>query len=85
MSTKTVVADPQTLPPALLSAKNAARFCGMSIATWRRKISAGLIGPRPVTIGSCQRFRRLELELWVAASCPPRNAWTWPPIEESAR
>lgn len=24
-------------------------------------------------------WRADELEAWIAAGCPPRNRWTWPP------
>ena len=80
--TKTVVADPKTLPPALLRSTETAAFLGLSIATFRRKLSAGHIGPKAILIGAAQRFSRIELECWISKSCPPRNAWSWP-VEES--
>lgn len=67
---------PLGLQPLLLTAKQAAAFCGMSLSSWNRKVSAGLIGPNSVTIGSgCIRWLRADLEAWVAERCPARERW----------
>jgi predicted DNA-binding transcriptional regulator AlpA len=63
------------IEPLLLPAKQAAVLCGMSAASWHRKVSAGL-APAPLRIGpGCVRWRRSELEDWVRASCPDRRTW----------
>ena len=58
----------------LLSAEGAAELCGMSLRTWRRWDSAGLI-PSPVRIGRTTRWRREDVLGWIAAKCPKRQEW----------
>ena len=60
----------------LISAKDAAALCGMSLRTWWRKDSAGHV-PAAVRIGggSMKRWRVEELRCWCEAGCPPRNEW----------
>ena len=55
---------------ALLDGTAAAAFIGVSKRTWRRWDLGGQ-GPRGFTIGSRTYWRRLDLERWVAAGCPP--------------
>lgn len=55
-----------TLSSLLLDQQNAWEFVGLSRATWFRLRSAGKI-PEPVRIaGSSLRWRRSDLEKWVA-------------------
>jgi predicted DNA-binding transcriptional regulator AlpA len=67
-------------PPAgpdrlLVSARDAARLCGLSVATWHRRAAAGLV-PAAVRIGpGCVRWRVEELREWIGAACPPRATW----------
>ena len=62
-------------PEALLvSARQAAKVCGRSLRTWRMWDSAGWV-PRPVRIGRSTLWRLAELQAWVAAGCPRREAW----------
>jgi predicted DNA-binding transcriptional regulator AlpA len=71
-----VLAPNKDLPILLLTGRQAAAVCAMSLASWYRKIAAGLIGPKPVRIGrGCVRYRADELKAWVAAGCPERTAW----------
>ena len=35
----------------------------------------GRLGPARVQIGRAVRFRRREVESWIAAACPSRNEW----------
>ena len=35
----------------------------------------GRLGPARVQIGRSVRFRRREVEEWIAACCPSRNEW----------
>jgi predicted DNA-binding transcriptional regulator AlpA len=58
----------------LLTAKRAAKVCGISLRTWRTYDSAGRI-PRPVRIGRRTLWRREELCNWVVAGCPRRDEW----------
>lgn len=71
-------ADTQQAPEhadvLLLEAREAARLCGRSLRTWRTWDAGGLV-PSPVRIGRSVLWRRGELEAWVAAGCPDREAW----------
>jgi predicted DNA-binding transcriptional regulator AlpA len=59
----------------LLAARQAAALCGVSLATWHRMASAGRC-PAPLRLSTgCVRWRRDELEGWVAAGCPNRQTW----------
>jgi predicted DNA-binding transcriptional regulator AlpA len=68
-----------TVPPAaaveplLLSARQAAKVCGVSLATWHRMASAGRC-PAPVRLSrGCVRWRKSDLEEWIFSGCPPRR------------
>jgi predicted DNA-binding transcriptional regulator AlpA len=66
-----------TRPTGLLvSAKEAAAMCGMSLRTWWRKDAAGHV-PAAVRIGggSMKRWRLEELRGWCVAGCPSREEW----------
>jgi predicted DNA-binding transcriptional regulator AlpA len=74
-------AGPLSDPPAvaaeslLLTARQAAALCGVSLATWHRMASAGRC-PAPLRLSAgCVRWRRDDLEGWVFAGCPSRTAW----------
>jgi predicted DNA-binding transcriptional regulator AlpA len=72
------VADPSLAAPALsllLSARQAAKLCGVSEATWWR-LHAAAKCPAPVKIGSSTRWRVEELRVWTEAGCPDRQSWT---------
>jgi hypothetical protein len=60
----------------LLTAKQAAAVCGMSLRTWRRKDAAGQV-PAAVLVGGgpTKRLRAEELRRWSEAGCPPRSQW----------
>jgi predicted DNA-binding transcriptional regulator AlpA len=70
--------------PLLLRPGEAAAFLGMSRVGFWRADRAGILGPRAVHV-SGPRFRRQELEDWVARGCPPRSRWTWPAAAGEAR
>jgi excisionase family DNA binding protein len=53
----------------LLDVKTAAKLLAISSATLRRLSDSGL-APRPMKLGRAVRYRRAELEQWVAAGCP---------------
>lgn len=64
-----------TFEALLLSAKQAAMLCGMSLATWHRKNAAGLV-PAPVRLGpGCVRWSRRSLAEWVRLGCPNRKTF----------
>jgi predicted DNA-binding transcriptional regulator AlpA len=63
------------LVPAALDAEASGAFCGVSRAQWW-KLHAMAKTPRPVYLGTkAPRWRREELEEWLAAGCPDRAAW----------
>ncbi len=58
----------------LVSANYAALMCGMGRTTWYKLVSTGK-APRPVKLGRLARWRRDELEAWIADGCPSRQKW----------
>jgi prophage regulatory protein len=60
--------------PIVLNAEQVAQTLGVSVRTIRRLDCAGKL-PKPVRIGGAVRWRRDELEAWVAADCPDREKW----------
>ncbi len=63
--------------PQLLDKKAAARFCGLGVRTLERYSATGIM-PRPVRIGRgprpSVRWRRDDLEAWIADGCMPVDA-----------
>lgn len=45
-----------------------------SAASLERDQAAGRL-PAPVYLGGSRRWRRAEIEAWVAAGCPAADAW----------
>jgi excisionase family DNA binding protein len=63
--------------PLRLSAAELADLLGISARTvWRLDASGKL--PKAVRIGGAKRWRRVEIEAFVNAGCPPRDQWNWP-------
>lgn len=58
----------------LLNARDAARLCGVSPATWHRLTSAGK-NPPSLKIGGSVRWRRSDISSWIDAGCPDRRTW----------
>jgi predicted DNA-binding transcriptional regulator AlpA len=59
----------------LLRAERACRLCDVSLATWWRWDSSGLI-PAGIKISSgTKRWRCEELIAWIRAGCPDRGTW----------
>ena len=58
----------------LLSAAELARLLGVSRSTVWTWHSSGKI-PLPVRIGGTTRWRRREIEAWIATGCPARARW----------
>lgn len=73
MSTSTdCQAQDSILAPLLLTAKEAARACGLSPASWHR-LTSSRKNPAAVRIGGIVRWRRSDIEEWVVAGCPDRD------------
>jgi excisionase family DNA binding protein len=60
--------------PLLLTARQAAALCSISLRTWRTWDAAGRI-PAPMRMGHSTRWRTAELRAWIAAGCPSREEW----------
>jgi len=72
----------EILQPLLLTDVQAANLAGISRATWHRLRSAGKLPPS-VRLGRSVRWRRAEIEEWIAAGCP--DGRTWIALRGSAR
>ena len=61
--------------PRLLDVKDvAAMLGGVSPRTiWRWASSAGSGMPRPLKLGGLRRWRREDIESWIAAGCPDQG------------
>lgn len=71
------IAHPPALlhsPALLVSAPVAARMCGISERTWRKRDAQGLV-PLPVRVGSRRLWAVENLRRWVEAGCPDREHW----------
>ena len=66
------------ISPALLRLADVARFLGISRRQVHRLLAAGRLPPADVNLGFGARGRRWNRErllAWVAAGCPPADAW----------
>ena len=64
------------LSPLLLSREQVAAVLGGCSASHVDRLErAGRLGPMPVKLGGCVRWRADELREWVEAGCPPRVEW----------
>jgi predicted DNA-binding transcriptional regulator AlpA len=70
---------PLSAPPAgtplLIDLRELSRLLDRSRASIARDVTAGRL-PTPVRIGRSTRWRLSEIELWIAAGCPPRDRLT---------
>ncbi len=57
-------------PTALIDVGAVAQLCCCSTRTVYRLADAGRL-PRPVKLGALVRWRRAEIDEWLAAGCPP--------------
>jgi predicted DNA-binding transcriptional regulator AlpA len=64
-----------SLAPQAMRATKAAKFCGLSVATWWRWDAAGKIPCGYKITGGTKLWRRQELEAWIAAGFPSRKDW----------
>lgn len=58
----------------LLRADESAELLGISKAHFYRMQNAGKV-PLPVRLGGSVRWRKAELESWIAAGMPNRSRW----------
>lgn len=72
METTNTTNKPDTLA---VTAADAAKLLGISRGQWFKLHAMGRV-PRPVRLGQrAPRWRRVELEAWLAAGCPDRETW----------
>ena len=57
--------------PLMVSAEQAAEWCGVSKRFWLSLDSAGKV-PEPIKLGSRVLWPTADLRQWVADRCPPR-------------
>lgn len=70
----TTATTPRGGAELLFRARDLAAVLRISVRTlWRLDATAKL--PRPVRLGSACRWRRGEIEAWIAAGCPTRAEW----------
>lgn len=62
----------ESISPILLTDKASARLLGISRATFRRRVSEGVL-PAPLRLGGCSRWRRSDLEAFVEQWAPARG------------
>ena len=60
----------------LLSVKEVCQALDIGRSTLYRLKSSGKV-PNPVRIGGSLKWRKAELEDWIAAGCPPMSRWEW--------
>lgn len=60
--------------PLVLDAREAARLLGISRSTFLKLHAAGKV-PMPVRFGRAVRWRREEMNEWLAAGAPSRARW----------
>jgi len=59
----------------LLSTERVAALLSISRSNFYGLLSSGRIGPEPIYLGRRVLWKRVELESWIAADCPPRHQW----------
>jgi predicted DNA-binding transcriptional regulator AlpA len=61
-------------PSLLIGIRELSALLSRSAGSLERDQAAGRL-PAPVYVGGSRRWRREEIEAWVAAGCPPRDRW----------
>ncbi|WP_145198219.1 helix-turn-helix domain-containing protein [Planctomycetes bacterium Poly30] len=64
----------EAVQPLLLPAPKVAEMLGVSKRQIAGLRSSGRL-PSPVRLGRSVRWRREEIEAWIAAGCPTRDRW----------
>lgn len=62
--------SPTDSVPLLINVKQVGKILGVSVRSVWRLLSEGKIVP-PVRLNGAVRWRRGELERWIAEGCPP--------------
>ena len=60
----------------LITGAEASLLCGCSKRTWRLWDALGYT-PQAVNIGRAKYWRYREVEAWISAGCPKRDAWVY--------
>ena len=60
--------------PLLFDAALLARLTSRSVRSIWRDLAAGRL-PRPIRLGGSVRWRRSDVESWIAADCPSCEVW----------
>ena len=68
-------AHPRSAEPLLVDAAGVGTLLGISRNMVWKLHSTGRLGPPPVRLGRCVRWRVGELRAWVEAGCPARDQW----------
>lgn len=63
------------MTPELLSGKQVAQLLSISPAHFFKLKRTGRLGPMPVRLGRCVRYRRAEILAWIDAGVPSRHKW----------
>lgn len=72
ISRQTARTETTPLRPALLTLKDIAAELQVSVRTVQRLVPLGKL-PVPVRVGRQWRWRRTDIEKWIAAGCPSRR------------
>lgn len=64
--------SPVIIEPALLSASEAAAYCGVSRSLWYQMHSAGQV-PLPIRLSSRVLWSRKSLDEWIEQGCCSRE------------
>jgi predicted DNA-binding transcriptional regulator AlpA len=67
-------ADQGDIQALLVGAREAARLCGVSLATWHR-LNAALKVPKPTRLGGRVLWSMDSLRLFVELGCPDRRTF----------
>ena len=67
--------DLPTTEPLLVDAAGVGTLLGISANMVWKLQATGRLGPLPVRLGRCVRWRLEELGAWVEAGCPTRDQW----------
>ena len=67
--------DPSAVEPLLVDAAGVGVLLGVSRNMVLKIHSNGRLGPLPVRLGRCVKWRMCELRAWVEAECPARDQW----------
>jgi len=74
MATVTIEERVETLPNLLIDIQQLRELLNRSVASLERDQAAGRL-PSQIYVGGSNRWRRAEIEAWVAAGCPIRTEW----------